>query len=153
MILSFPLVTDGWSRNLGFLPVSVQRVIGVWNQNRETWKLRRTATDWKWLVIIQNNHFCDSNCNAIAPVLSSVFLGNLLPQFGFNPTHLEGESNFTGPRGVTPSQSYLFPNDLTQQVDHISFGGLAEDSWVGNIEPEWIKYGCQEKNLKWSLRT
>lgn len=89
----------------------------------------------------------------LTPVLSSVFLGNLLPQFGFNPTHLEGESNFTGPRGVTPSQSYLFPNDLTQQVDHISFGGLAEDSWVGNIEPEWIKYGCQEKNLKWSLRT
>lgn len=55
------------------------------------------------------------------------------------------ESNFIALRGVTPSQSYLFPNDLTQQVDHISFGGLAEDSWVGDIEPEWIKYGCQEK--------
>lgn len=47
---------------------------------------------------------------------------------------------------MTPSQSYLFPNDLTQQVDHISFGGLAEDSWVGDIEPEWIKQGCEEKS-------
>lgn len=29
--------------------VSIQRVIGVWNLSRETWKLR-TATDWKWLA-------------------------------------------------------------------------------------------------------
>lgn len=62
------------------------------------------------------------------------------------------ENNFTAPHGVTPSQSYLFPSDLTQQVDHISFGGLAEDSWVGDMEPEWIKYSCQEKKLQCSLR-
>lgn len=69
-------------------------------------------------------------------VLCSVFIGNLLPQFGLDPTHSEGESNFAAPHGGTPSQPYLFPNGLTQQVDHISFGGLAEDSWVGDIEPE-----------------
>lgn len=51
---------------------------------------------------------------------------------------------------MTPSQSYLFPNDLTQRVDHISFGGLAEDSWIGTIEPEWIKKRLSRKISKGS---
>ncbi|KAF7475712.1 Hypothetical predicted protein [Marmota monax] len=68
-------------------------------------------------------------------ILCSVSLGNLLPQFGLNPTHLEGESNFTAPHGATPSQLYLFPSDLTQQTDHVSFGGLAEKNEAGNVVP------------------
>lgn len=47
---------------------------------------------------------------------------------------------------MTPSQSYLFPSDLTQQADRVSFGGLAENSWTGRSEPEWIKWLSRKKS-------
>lgn len=69
-----------------------------WNLTVLVWLWRPptyTCTSGR-LILTQKQRGPLTESLPLTPVLSSVFLGNLLPQFGFDPTHLEGESSFTG---------------------------------------------------------
>lgn len=90
----------------------------------------------------------------LTPLLCSVFLGNLLPQFGFEPTHLEGE------------RAILQPCIEWLQANRIYFQMIWRSEWIIFPLEAWLrtvglaplnqselKKKAVKKNLKGFLRT